>query len=62
MQSLVYGLASALGFTLVMVIFAGLRERLANADVPESFEGAPIGFVTAGLLALAFLGFAGLGS
>jgi electron transport complex protein RnfA len=62
MQSLVYGLASALGFTLVMVIFAGLRERLANADVPESFEGAPIGFITAGLLALAFLGFAGLGS
>ncbi len=62
MQSLVYGLASALGFTLVMVIFAGLRERLANADVPESFKGAPIGFITAGLLALAFLGFAGLGS
>lgn len=60
MQSLIYGMASALGFTLVMVIFAGLRERLASADVPESFEGAPIGFVTAGLLALAFLGFAGL--
>lgn len=62
MQSLVYGLSSALGFTLVMVIFAGLRERLAAADVPQSFEGAPIGFVTAGLLALAFLGFAGLAS
>ena len=62
MQSLVYGLASAIGFTLVMVIFAGLRERLANADVPESFEGAPIGFITAGMLALAFLGFAGLGN
>jgi electron transport complex protein RnfA len=62
MQSLVYGLSSALGFTLVMVIFAGLRERLASADVPGAFEGAPIGFVTAGLLALAFLGFAGLAS
>jgi len=62
MQSLIYGLASALGFTLVMVIFAGLRERMASADVPESFAGAPIGFVTAGLLAIAFLGFAGLGN
>ena len=62
MQSLIFGLASALGFTLVMVIFAGIRERLASADVSESFEGAPIGFVSAGLLALAFLGFAGLGS
>jgi electron transport complex protein RnfA len=61
MQSLVYGFASALGFTLVMVIFAGLRERLATADVPETFAGPPIAFVTAGLLALAFLGFAGLG-
>ena len=62
MQSLVFGFSSALGFTLVMVIFAGLRERLASADLPASFEGAPIGFITAGLLALAFLGFAGLGS
>ncbi len=61
-QSLLYGISSALGFTLVMVIFAGLRERLATADVPDSFDGAPIGFVTAGLLALAFLGFAGLGT
>jgi len=61
MQSLIYGFASALGFTLVMVIFAGLRERLATADVPETFAGPPIAFVTAGLLALAFLGFAGLG-
>lgn len=60
-QSLIYGFASALGFTLVMVIFAGLRERLATSDVPESFAGPPIGFITAGLLALAFLGFAGLG-
>ena len=61
MQSLIYGFAYALGFTLVMVIFAGLRERLATADVPETFAGPPIAFVTAGLLALAFLGFAGLG-
>ncbi len=59
-QSLTYGFGSALGFTLVLLLFAGLRERLALARVPESFAGAPIGFVTAGLLALAFLGFAGL--
>jgi len=59
-QSFLYGIGSALGFTLVMVIFAGLRERLSLADVPKNFEGAPIGFITAGLLALAFLGFAGL--
>lgn len=59
-QSFLYGIGSALGFTLVMVIFAGLRERLALADVPDSFSGAPIGFITAGLLAMAFMGFAGL--
>ena len=61
LESLLYGFGSAVGFTLVMVMFAGLRERLALADVPKAFEGAPIGFVTAGLLSLAFMGFAGLG-
>ena len=61
LESLLYGFGSAVGFTLVMVLFAGLRERLALADVPKAFEGAPIGFVTAGLLSLAFMGFAGLG-
>ena len=55
-----FGLGSALGFPLVMVIFAGLRERLAMASVPAAFAGAPIAFVTAGLLAMAFMGFAGL--
>jgi electron transport complex protein RnfA len=59
-ESALFGVASALGFTLVMVIFAGLREKLALSDVPEIFAGAPIGFITAGLLALAFLGFTGL--
>ncbi len=59
-QSVLYGFGSALGFTLVMVIFAGLRERLALARVPETFEGAPIAFVVAGFLSLAFMGFAGL--
>jgi electron transport complex protein RnfA len=60
LQSLVYGLGSALGFTLVMVVFAGMRERLALAQVPASFAGAPIAFIAAGLLSLAFMGFAGL--
>jgi len=60
MQSALYGAGSALGFTLVMVLFAGLRERLALANVPEAFTGAPIGFIVAGLLAMAFMGFTGL--
>jgi electron transport complex protein RnfA len=61
MQSVVYGFGSALGFTVVMVIFAGLRQRLALAEVPAAFSGAPIAFIVAGLLSLAFMGFAGLG-
>jgi electron transport complex protein RnfA len=60
LQSLLYGFGSALGFTLVLVMFAGLRERLALAQVPAAFAGAPISFIVAGLLALAFMGFAGL--
>ena len=59
-ESLLYGLGSALGFTLVMVLFAGLRERLALAQVPQAFAGTPIAFIVAGLLSLAFMGFAGL--
>lgn len=59
-ESLFYGFGSALGFTLVMVLFAGLRERLALANVPKPFEGAAIAFITAGLLSLAFMGFSGL--
>jgi len=61
-SSLLHGFGAAVGFGLVLVIFAGLRERLALADVPKVFEGAPIGFITAGVLSLAFLGFAGLGT
>ena len=60
MHSLLYGFGSAVGFTLVMLLFTGLRVRLALAQVPAAFAGAPIGFVVAGLLSLAFMGFAGL--
>ncbi len=60
LESVLYGLGSALGFTLVMVLFAGLRERLALAQVPAAFAGTPIAFIVAGLLSLAFMGFAGL--
>ena len=59
-ESLLYGFGSALGFTLVLVIFAGLRERIARLDVPAAFAGTPIAFITAGLLSMAFMGFAGL--
>jgi len=58
--SLFYGFGSSVGFTLVLLMFAGLRERLALARVPAAFSGAPIGFIAASLLALAFMGFAGL--
>ncbi len=59
-QSLLYGFGSAIGFTLVMVMFAGIRERLELNDVPLPFKGAPIGFITAGMLSMAFMGFSGL--
>lgn len=59
-QSLTYGFGSAMGFTLVLVLFAGLRERLAVSNVPAVFSGSPIAFIVAGLMSLAFMGFAGL--
>ena len=59
-QSLLYGFGAAVGFSLVLVLFAAMRERLAVADVPEPFQGAAIGMITAGLASLAFMGFAGL--
>jgi H+/Na+-translocating ferredoxin:NAD+ oxidoreductase subunit A len=57
-----FGFASSIGYSLVMVIFAGLRERLALAEVPRLFAGPPIGFIVASLLALAFMGFSGIGA
>jgi Na+-translocating ferredoxin:NAD+ oxidoreductase subunit A len=59
-ESFIYGFGAALGFSLVLVLFAGVRERVAAADVPVAFQGASIALVTAGLMSLAFMGFAGL--
>ena len=60
MQSAVFAFASAIGFSLVMVLYAGLRERMALTEVPRIFVGPPIAFITASLLALAFMGFSGM--
>lgn len=60
LQSAIYGFGAAAGFSLVMVLFAAIRERLATADVPAPFRGASVGLVTAGLMSLAFMGFSGL--
>ena len=60
MESLFFGMGGALGFTLVLVLFAGIRERLEGADVPGIFKGSAIAMVTAGLMSLAFMGFSGL--
>ena len=59
-ESVVYGVTGGLGFLLAIVLFASIRERLVFADYPKSFEGFPIALVTAGLMALAFMGFSGL--
>lgn len=60
MQSLLFGFGGAMGFTLVMILFAGIRERLEGADVPGIFKGSAIAMVTAGLMSLSFMGFSGL--
>ncbi len=59
-SSLFFGMGGALGFTLVLVLFAAMRERLEAADVPAPFRGTSIAMITAGLMSLAFMGFAGL--
>lgn len=59
-ESLIYGFGGAVGFSLVLILFASIRERLEAADVPAPFKGSAIAMVTAGLMSLAFMGFAGL--
>ena len=60
LHALLYGFGAALGFSLVLVMFAAMRERLEAAQTPASFRGTPIALITAGLMALAFMGFAGM--
>ena len=57
---MVYSVSIALGFGLALVLFAGIRERLELEEVPEAFRGTPIALITAGILAMAFMGFSGL--
>ena len=59
-ESALYGFGAALGFSMVLVLFAGIRERINVGDVPGIFQGNAIGLITAGLMALAFMGFSGL--
>ncbi len=60
LQSALYGFGAAAGFGGVLVMFAAMREKIAHADIPLHFRGAPIGLITAGMMALAFMGFTGL--
>jgi electron transport complex protein RnfA len=59
-DSLLFGLGGAIGFSLVLTLFAAMRERLDGADVPKPFQGVSIAMITAGLMSLAFMGFSGL--
>ncbi|SET23033.1 electron transport complex subunit RsxA [Thorsellia anophelis] len=60
LESAVFGFSAAVGFSLVMILFAAIRERIAISDVPAAFKGSSIALVTAGLMSLAFMGFTGL--
>ena len=60
LQSFAYSVATAIGFALALVIFAGIRERLELDDMPKAMKGIPIALITAAILAMAFMGFSGL--
>ena len=60
LQSVVYGLGISIGFTIAIVILAGIREKMEYNDIPESWQGMPIVMVTAGLMSIAFFGFSGI--
>ena len=59
-EATVYAFATALGYGLAMILFAGIREHLALSDVPKAFKGLPVALITAGIMAMAFLGFSGI--
>lgn len=60
LQAVVYGFSAGLGFTMALVLFSGIREKLETCDIPESFKGMPISLIAAALVSVAFFGFAGL--
>jgi electron transport complex protein RnfA len=60
LNSVVYGMSAGLGFTLAIVLFAGVRERLESSDIPSFLKGMPVTLITAGFLSIAFMGFSGL--
>ena len=60
LEAIVYAISIAIGFALALIIFAGIREQLAMTHVPEGMKGTPIALITAGLLAMAFMGFSGI--
>lgn len=60
LQSIVYAISTAIGFALALVIFAGIREQIAMTRIPDGMKGTPIALITAGLLAMAFMGFSGI--
>jgi electron transport complex protein RnfA len=60
LQSLFYGFGAAVGFSMVLILFAAMREKIDGADVPEIFQGSAIALITAGIMSLGFMGFAGL--
>ena len=60
LESVVYAISTAIGFALALIIFAGIREQLAMTHIPEGMKGTPIALITAGLLAMAFMGFSGI--
>ncbi|HDR90506.1 MAG TPA: electron transport complex subunit RsxA [Bacteroidetes bacterium] len=60
LESVVFGIANAIGFGLALILFSGIREHLSMVNVPKAMQGVPIAFIVAGLLAMAFMGFAGI--
>lgn len=60
LESVVYAVSTAIGFTLALVVFAGIREQLARTEIPTAFRGIPIALISAGILAMAFMGFSGI--
>ena len=59
-ETIVNGIGAAVGFTLALILLAGVRERIEYSDIPKPFQGVPIAFISATCLALAFMGFAGM--